>query len=51
MFTSIWTSIQDIGVFKCLCTVAVGVLFVYIFVAGGKGGKGGSGSSTPPAQG
>lgn len=53
MVTSIWTTIQDIGVFKSLCTVAVAAFFVFIFVGGkgGKGGNGGSGSAAPPAQG
>lgn len=55
MFTSIWTTIQDIGVFKSICTLAVLAFFVYIFIAGGKGGKGGNSgggsSTTPPAQG
>lgn len=53
MFTSIWTTIQDIGVFESICTVAVAVFFVYLFVRGkgGKGGNSGSGSTTPSAQG
>lgn len=54
MFTSIWTTIQDIGVFKSICTLAVAAFFAYLFV-GGKGGKGGNSgggsTSTPPAQG
>jgi len=48
MITSFWTTIQDIGIFKSICTLAVFAFFIYIFVAGGKGKGGGSSSGTPP---
>lgn len=53
MFTSIWTSIQDFGVCRTICTIAIGALFVWIFVPKNKGGKGNNSGSgtTPPAQG
>lgn len=52
MLTSLIVTIQEFGVFKTLCTVAVGAFFVWIFVRKGNNGGGKSGgSSTPPAQG